>query len=132
MAGVGRLARLIAVTAAAIVLAVTGVTPASAAGPFECDYWFVSWPTGFTAELRITNHGPAVTDWTSRWTFDNNERLGQVWNAVMTQDANRIAANPPPWYRTLPPGGMINFGWTAFASTTQAPDDITVNGVACP
>jgi hypothetical protein len=131
MAGVGRMARLLAVTAAAVVLAVTGVTPARANGPFDCFYWFTTWQTGFTAELRITNHGPAVTDWTSNWTFDNSERLGVVWNAVMTQDANRITANPPYWYRTLPTGAMINFGWTAFATATQVPDDITVNGVPC-
>jgi hypothetical protein len=132
MAGVGRVARLLAVAAATIVLTVGGVTPANATGPFDCHYWFVSWPTGFSAELMIANNGPAITDWTSHWTFDDDERLGQVWNAVMTQDVNRITATPPPWYRTLPSGGMISFGWTAFASATQVPDDITVNGVPCP
>jgi hypothetical protein len=131
MTGVGRLARLLAVTAAATVLAVTGVTPARAAGPFDCNYWFVSWPTGFSAELVITNHGPALSGWRSNWTFDNDERLGQVWNAVMTQQGNRVSAGPMPWNGTVPSGGSLAFGWTAFASATQTPDDITVNGVPC-
>jgi endo-1,4-beta-xylanase len=132
MADVGRVARLLAVTAAAIVLTATGVTPASATGPFDCDYGFVSWQTGFSAELSITNHGPALNGWTSDWTFDNDERLGSIWSAVMTQEGNRVTATPLPWTARIPSGGSIAFGWTAFASATQAPDDITVNGVPCP
>jgi hypothetical protein len=132
MAGVGRVARLLAVAAAAMVVAMTGVTPASAAGPFDCDYWFVSYQGGFTAELRIINHGPTLNGWTSNWTFDNDERLGAIWSAVMTQQSNRVTATPMPWTASIPSGGAIGFGWTAFASATQAPDDITVNGIPCP
>jgi hypothetical protein len=132
MAGVGRVARLIAVTAAAIAVVATGATPASATGPFDCQYWFVAWPGGFSADLRITNSGPAVDGWTSNWTFDNDERLGNIWSAVMTQDGNRVSAAPVPWNRRIPSGGSVAFGWTAFASATRTPDDITVNGVPCP
>jgi len=132
VARVGRVARLFAVTAAAMVVTLTGVTPASATGPFDCDYWFVSYGGGFTAELRIINHGPTLNGWTSNWTFDDGERLGAIWSAVMTQDGNRVTATPLPWTATIPSGGAIGFGWTAFASATQTPDDITVNGVPCP
>jgi hypothetical protein len=132
MSRVRRTARLAAVAVLAIAATAAVVTPASAAGPFACNYWFVSWPTGFTAELRIANNGPALDGWTSNWTFDNDERLGSIWSAVMTQEGNRITATPAPWTRSIPSGGAIGFGWTAFATGTQVPDDITVNGVPCP
>jgi hypothetical protein len=123
--------RLLAVAAASVLVVAFGVRPASATGPFECDYRFLAWTGGFVAELQIDNQGPAVTGWTSTWTFDFDERLGAIWSAVMTQSGNRVTATPAGWTGTIPSGGSIRFGWTALASQTNTPDDITVNGSPC-
>ena len=131
MTRVNRAARLVAVAAMAIVVSAAVVTPASATGQFACDYRFQTWPGGFWAELMITNNGPAVNGWTAHWTFDNDERLGSIWNAVMTQQTSDVTATPMPWNRSIPTGGSAAFGWTAFASTTETPTDITINGTPC-
>ncbi|HZM76289.1 MAG TPA: cellulose binding domain-containing protein [Candidatus Limnocylindrales bacterium] len=120
------IATLLATTAA--------VAPAQAAlpSPFTCRYVLWPWQGGFSADLFITNNGPAIDGWIVHWTFEEPTQLLGVWSAEMKMPTPHDAvATPMPWNKVLNTGSMVVFGWTAFAPKTEVPDDITVNGIPC-
>jgi hypothetical protein len=106
---------------------------ASADGAFTCEYTETSWGTGFSADLAVTNHGPAVDDWTVRWTFPAATAVTGVWQARIFQpDPLRATADSMPWNRTIRTGQRTTFGWSATSTVSVIPTDITVNGEPCP
>jgi Cellulose binding domain len=122
-----------ALTASLIAASVTAA-PARAAepSPFSCRYHFAAWPRGFSAELLIRNNGPAVDTWTAHWTHETPTQLELVWNARMTQlGPQEMVATPMPWNVSIPTNGWVGFGWTARATETEVPTDITINGLPC-
>ncbi|MEV4510108.1 cellulose binding domain-containing protein [Dactylosporangium sp. NPDC049525] len=127
--------RFLAVALAAV-LPLAWVAPASAsagaAGAVACDYRFVAWPSGFVADLTITNHGPVVVGWTVRWTMPAATGNLSVWQAKIEQpDPFTMAATNVPYNAVIDTGRSVTFGWTASATTTAAPTDLTVNGTPC-
>jgi hypothetical protein len=127
-----RLVRFLALAVSVVALAVAA-TPAQAAGGFSCYYRLLTFPNSFfMADLFITNNGPAITSWTAHWTFSSDERLGNIWSAEMVQQNHDITARNLAWNGTVGTGQTAAFGWTAFATSTSVPTDITVNGVRCP
>ncbi|GAA3213191.1 cellulose binding domain-containing protein [Dactylosporangium siamense] len=105
---------------------------AQAPATVACAYSFVAWPGGFVADLTITNHGPAVNGWTARWTMPTATANLGVWQATMSQaDPFTLTATNLPYNAVIDTGRSVRFGWTASAASTEAPADITVNGVPC-
>ncbi|GAA0390046.1 cellulose binding domain-containing protein [Acrocarpospora corrugata] len=106
--------------------------PAHATPAFSCAYRFVAWTGSFNAELAITNNGPAINSWRAHWTFSTATTNLVGWQAKLHQQTPYdLTASNMPWNGTIPSGGVTTFGWTAFAVTTAAPTDITVNGIPC-
>ena len=121
-----------AVVAAIGMVVVTAVPARAASSPFSCDYTFTSWTGTFHAELTIVNHGPPVAAWEARWTFPTETTLLSVWNTRLTQqDPYRVTAVGLAWNNAIPTGSLMKMGWTAWAASTGAPQDITVNGLPC-
>ena len=63
------------IAALAVVLAAAGGTVALA-GPAEAatggctvTYTARQWPGGFTADVQVTNHGPAIDGWSVAWDY---------------------------------------------------------------
>lgn len=127
----GRFTRSAAV-ALAVLLAGTATTPAAADPAISCSYRLTSWTGGFSADLTIANHGPAISGWTVRMTFPGPATLLGAWRAVMTQSTpfDMIATNLPS-DNVLSPGQLQTFGWTASSTDTGMPTTVTVNGTAC-
>jgi hypothetical protein len=131
MAGKSTARFLLTVAVAATVVA-TAARPAHAAPPVTCQYTFFTWPGGFSADLTVTNEGPAINGWTTHWTLDEPTVLGGVWQAVMSMPTPlEMTATNLSWNAVIATGSRISFGWTASAPTTEVPTDITVNGVPC-
>ena len=126
-----RLARFLALAASVVVLAVAA-TPAQADGGFSCYYRLIYFQNGFMADLYMTNNGPPITSWTAHWTFSSDERLGNVWSAEIVQQNHDMTARNLSWNGGIGTGQTMAFGWTALASSTSVPTDITVNGTPCP
>ncbi|GAA0991724.1 hypothetical protein GCM10009555_079510 [Acrocarpospora macrocephala] len=125
--------RVKSVSLAAVVLAGALVSaPAGATPVFSCEYEFVTWPGSFSAELTITNNGPAISSWRVSWTFRAATTQSAAWQAKLSQRTPYdMTATNLPWNGGIGTGQVRTFGWTAFAVTTETPDDITVNGVPC-
>jgi cellulase/cellobiase CelA1 len=121
------MARLLTVL---MVLAATA-TSAPTAGPVTCHYTVSTWPTGFSADVRMVNHGPAIDGWTVELTFQAPTTLGAAWLARMSQPgAKTMTAENLTFNAGIPAGGAVTFGWTATAAVHEVPA-MTVNGVPC-
>jgi cellulase/cellobiase CelA1 len=107
--------------------------PAAAQTEVTCTYTVsTSWNGGFTANVDITNNGPAINGWTLRWTFTTPTADIRSWSAVITeQDGNRATATNMSWNGTIASGETTSFGWSAAAISTGVPTDLTINGEPC-
>lgn len=129
--------RLLGAAAALLVGASAGlvaVTQATAATPV-CGvvYTLNSWSTGFTADVKVTNNGAAVSSWTLGWTFNGNQQVTSAWNATVSQSGSSVTATSVAWNGPLATGASASFGFQGTYSGTvnAAPGSFTFNGVAC-
>ncbi|BCY10253.1 cellulose-binding domain-containing protein [Actinoplanes sp. L3-i22] len=121
----------VALTCAAI--SVAGLGPAHAAAA-TCDVTWTanSWSTGFTADVKVTNLGAAVTSWTLGWTFAGNQQVTSAWNATVTQSGASATATSVGWNGPLATGASASFGFQGtYSGTNVAPTAFTFNGVSC-
>jgi hypothetical protein len=87
----GAATALLAGAGAGLVAVTQGV--ATAATPV-CGvvYTLNSWSNGFTADVKVTNQGAAVSSWTLGWTFNGNQQVTNAWNATVTQSGASVTA----------------------------------------
>lgn len=124
--------RIIASATVAASLMLAAPAHAAVPSPFTCHYTFIAWQTGFTADLRITNNGPTIDGWTAHWTFKEPTQNLHVWSARMVQPTpHEAVATPESWTSKISTGTWVTFGWTALATSTEVPTDITINGMPC-
>ncbi|WP_436533623.1 cellulose-binding domain-containing protein [Actinoplanes sp. HUAS TT8] len=116
---------------AALSVATLGRADAAAA---TCDVTWTanSWNTGFTADVKVTNLGAAVSSWTLGWTFPGNQKVTSAWNAVVTQSGTSATAANVGWNGALATGASASFGFQGtYSGTNTAPTAFTFNGVSC-
>jgi endoglucanase len=100
-----------------------------------------TWPTwtggnGFGAELRITNHGPAITNgWSLVFNMPNGQRVQHGWPVSFTQPAGSATvtvASNADWNRGIASGGTFVVGFNGtFSGANNPPAAYTLNGTAC-
>lgn len=92
-----------------------------------------SWGNGFTATVSVRNTGTsAVSGWTLGWSFTGDQRIGNAWNATVSQSGSTVTARDAGWNATLEPGGSASFGFQATYSGTNAPPArFTLGGSVC-
>jgi len=131
--------RLLAAAAALLVgagggLIALGPGAATAATPV-CGvvYTLNSWSGGFTADVKVTNNGPAVGSWTLGWTFAGTQQVTSAWNATVTQSGQSVTAASVSWNGALATGASASFGFqgTYSGGVNAAPSSFTFNGVSC-
>ncbi|MFG3140261.1 cellulose-binding domain-containing protein [Streptomyces sp. NPDC048211] len=124
-----------AAAALALVFSVFVVVPASGsatASGCRVDYTVNEWTGGYTAQVRITNTGSALSDWQLAWTYDGDRHVTSAWNATVTQTGHSVTAVNTAWNGVLAAGGTVDFGLQgAGQSAASAPTDFTLNGVSC-
>ncbi|MGN9810372.1 endo-1,4-beta-xylanase [Micromonospora sp. BQ11] len=113
----------------------TTPTPTPTLPPPGCSVTYVpnSWNTGFTAEVRVRNDGPATVDgWTVRFAFTSGQTVTGGWNATVTQSGTQVTARNAAWNGTLAPGGTVSFGFQGtHGGTNASPTLFTLNGATC-
>ncbi|MEV6342930.1 cellulose-binding domain-containing protein [Actinoplanes sp. NPDC051851] len=112
-----------ALLAMALLVAAGAVGLSSAArAATTCDvaYTVNQWDTGFTADVKVTNTGPAVTSWTVSWTFAGNQQITSAWNATVTQTGTAVTAASLAWNGALATGASASFGFQGTYSGTNA------------
>jgi endoglucanase len=90
------------------------------------------WPGGFTADIRITNNGPALNGWTLSFTVGSGVALSNGWSGIWSQSGTRITVSNEAWNGSLPTGGTVTIGYQGtYSGSLPAPTDFTLNGSAC-
>jgi endoglucanase len=108
------------------------LTTTPPAGACTVKYTLNQWSTGFTADLRVTNNGPAVSSWRVAFTVGGTVTLANGWNGTWTQSGTTLTAANVAWNGAVPAGGTISTGFQATHSgSIPAPTAFTLNGTAC-
>jgi cellulose 1,4-beta-cellobiosidase len=95
--------------------------------------WQVNqWSTGFTADVGVTNLGPARTGWTLSFTFGGNQRVSNAWNATVTQSGAEVTARNVSWNGALATGATATFGLQGtYSGSNAVPSGFRLDGAAC-
>ncbi|WP_030608014.1 cellulose-binding domain-containing protein [Streptomyces achromogenes] len=126
-----------AVALLGLALSLLVAVPASGAGAgaaagCQVDYTVNKWSGGYTAQIRVTNLGPALSAWRLTWTYGGDQRITSAWNATVTQTGRAVTAVGTNWNAALPSGGAADFGVQGtWQSADPAPTDFSLNGVSC-
>ncbi|MFE9902493.1 cellulose-binding domain-containing protein [Streptomyces achromogenes] len=109
----------------------SGAGTGSAAG-CRVDYTVNEWSGGYTAQIRVTNLGAALSAWRLTWTYGGDQHITSAWNATVTQTGRSVTAAGTAWNAALPSGGAADFGVQGtWQSADPAPADFSLNGVSC-
>ena len=69
----------------------------------------------------MTNSGTApLNGWTVSWTFPGDQKIGNAWNATVTQSGAAVTATNPSYATTIAPGAAASFGFTATYQSSNA------------
>ncbi|GGT42022.1 cellulose-binding domain-containing protein [Streptomyces chromofuscus] len=89
------------------------------------------WPDGFQAAVTVTTE-QALDDWRVAFTFRDGQRVGQMWDANVSQDGSRVTATAADYNQTVPADGSLAFGFIASWRGRNSPaHDFTLNGREC-
>ena len=120
------------VVASGAVAAAMSTTASAATAGCSVNYSVNQWDSGFTAQITVTNTGPALSTWTLGWTFAGNQKVTQGWNATITQNGQAVTAKDMGYNGAIATGGTANFGFNgSYSGTNTSPTAFTLNGVAC-
>ncbi|GAA4719633.1 non-reducing end alpha-L-arabinofuranosidase family hydrolase [Phytohabitans rumicis] len=129
-----RITSLLAAGAAAV-LAVTGLTVATAQAAAGCRVAYTissQWQGGFGANVAITNLGDAVTSWRLVWSFGAGQTVTQMWNATPTQSGAQVTAVNMSYNGSIATNATVSFGFNgAWTGSNPVPTAFTLNGTAC-
>ena len=81
------------------------------------------WSTGFTANVTVTNNGPAAsTGWKVSWTWGGNQQISNVWNGVLAGSGSSVVVTNAGYNGSIAPSGSTSFGFQAgYSGTNTAP-----------
>lgn len=87
----------------------------------NCEYIINDqWNTGFTATIRITNNGTdTINGWNIGWTYDDQSRVSNAWNADLSGN-NPYSASNIGWNGLIDPGNSVEFGFQGTKSSGAA------------
>ncbi len=96
-------------------------------------YQVNSWPTGFTANVTITNAGSATIDgWNLRFTLPPGQAITQHWSSTLSASGQAVTLTNAAWNGQIPPGGSVQVGFNAsHTGSAAAPSSFSLNGVTC-
>ncbi|CAG7618055.1 Cellulase 1 [Actinacidiphila bryophytorum] len=102
-------------------------------GACQVTYTSYRWSGGFTTQVTLKNTGTAaVSPWELAWSFADNQKITDRWQAEITQSGQNVSAKPAAWNASVAPGASVMFGFNG-TSTGQVgnPTTFTMNGAAC-
>ncbi|GAB7048134.1 GH12 family glycosyl hydrolase domain-containing protein [Catenuloplanes indicus] len=107
--------------------------PPGPAGGCTITYDTNAWNSGFTANVTVRNTGStAINGWDLGFTLPSGQRIGNSWNATVTQNGQTVSAKNIAWNGVIAAGGSATFGFQASSTGAFAePGAFTLNGTAC-
>ncbi|MGW7605882.1 cellulose binding domain-containing protein [Streptomyces sp. NPDC054766] len=106
----------------------------STKSPASCEvkYHLVDeWTDGFQATVTVTS-AVALDSWQIAWTFDDGQRVTQMWDGTVSQNGSHVTATAADYNRSVAAGGSFAVGFLGtWHDTNAAPDAFTLNGGRC-
>jgi Cellulose binding domain/Cellulase (glycosyl hydrolase family 5) len=111
----------------------TATPTPSSGGSCKIGYTTNQWPSGFTANMTITNTGStAINGWTLVFTFPSSQQVTQGWNGIFTQQGSKVTITNASYNGSLPAGSSVYPGFNAsWSGSNPNPTAFTLNGVTC-
>ncbi|WP_249714464.1 PQQ-dependent sugar dehydrogenase [Rhizomonospora bruguierae] len=109
-------------------------TPPTTNPPGACSVRYVvnQWSNGFTADITVTNGGPALNGWALTWTWPGDQRVTNAWNTELSQSGRAVTARNAAWNAGLPANGTVTLGFQAtYSGTNTRPSDFRLGTAAC-
>jgi endoglucanase len=101
-------------------------------GTCSAVYTLNQWSTGYTADIRVTNNGPAVSSWRLTFTVGDTVSLSNGWNGVWSQSGRSVTVNNPSWGGSLGTGATTSVGFQAsFTGSAGNLSGFALNGIPC-
>jgi hypothetical protein len=91
------------------------------------------WAGGMVANVTITNTGAAaINAWRLTFAFPGDTKVGNAWNADVTQNGAAVTATNASYNGVITAGGSQSFGFTgSWSSNNASPTSFTLNGSSC-
>jgi len=89
---------------------------------------------GYGATIDILNTGPALSNWTLVFNFQNGERIQNGWPVSFSQPSGsaQVTVSSNASWQAIGSGATFNIGFNGtFTTTNSAPSGFTLNGTAC-
>jgi hypothetical protein len=126
---------LIATTTVVLAGAGAAATQAASAATAGCKVTYdvsSQWPSGFGANVTITNLGDAINGWRLTWSFAAGQTITQAWNAVVSQSGSAVTATNASYNAAIGGGASVAFGFNgAWSGSNPAPTVFVLNGTTC-
>ncbi|EKX67366.1 cellulose-binding domain-containing protein [Streptomyces ipomoeae] len=90
------------------------------------------WPGGFQATVTVTS-SKDLDGWSIGWTYEDGQRITQMWDGAFDQDGSRVTATAADYNRTVTEGATFGVGFLGSWDNDEnaAPRDFTLNGSDC-
>ncbi|MED7820730.1 cellulose-binding domain-containing protein [Streptomyces chiangmaiensis] len=100
--------------------------------PCQVNYHVDSeWSDGFQATVTVTSTR-ALDDWNIGWTFEDGQRITQMWDGTFAQGGSEVTAMATAYNRKVAANGRVVVGFvSSWHGSNSQPRDFTVNGVRC-
>jgi cellulase/cellobiase CelA1 len=110
-----------------------GPTGGTGAGSCKVAYSKSEWQGGVVANLTITNTGSSpINGWTLKFAFPGDTKVGNTWNATVTQSGAAVSATNLSFNAAIAPGGNVSFGFQgSWTSNDANPTGYMLNGAGC-
>jgi len=88
------------------------------------------WGNGATVSVSIKNTDTtAINGWILSWTFPENQKINNMWNADYSQSASNVTVKSMAWNSVIPVNGSVSFGFNlSYSGTNNKPSNFTLNG----
>lgn len=92
-----------------------------------------SWYGGYLENVKITNNGPATTDWKITFDLPAQARITSSWNLTQSHNGETVTAQAVSYDKTIAAGGTLPFGFVTAGSGKDVaqPTWYALNGVRC-
>ncbi|WP_413808323.1 cellulose binding domain-containing protein [Streptomyces sp. OE57] len=89
------------------------------------------WPDGFQAAVTLTSR-ESLDDWRVTWTFQDSQRVTQMWDGEFTQHGSKVTATAADYNKRVKAGGSLSMGFLgSWSDGNRPPGSFTLNGRPC-
>jgi cellulase/cellobiase CelA1 len=89
------------------------------------------WSDGFQATVTVTS-ARALDDWSIGWTFEDGQRITQMWDGTYTQAGSEVTVKAAAYNKKVAANGTFAIGFiSTWHGGNAEQHDFTVNGAGC-